>query len=119
MEPIFGFLLYAVLVIVVVVVAYKRGQAGWVYGLACLVLAPILVRLIAGAGGGGVGAAFGAFLIPVAALVVSLSRGTSEQRAVATGEDGDFRKCPFCAESVRREAVKCKHCGSELPPAGA
>jgi hypothetical protein len=24
----------------------------------------------------------------------------------------DLKKCPFCAESVRREAIKCKHCGS-------
>lgn len=27
---------------------------------------------------------------------------------------GDYRKCPQCAELVKREAVKCKHCGSEL-----
>ncbi|WP_409567677.1 DUF2628 domain-containing protein [Rugamonas sp. DEMB1] len=27
-----------------------------------------------------------------------------------------YRKCPFCAEDVRREAVKCKHCHSDLPP---
>jgi len=26
------------------------------------------------------------------------------------------RKCPFCAELVRREAVVCKHCGRDLPP---
>lgn len=28
---------------------------------------------------------------------------------------GQLKKCPFCAENVRREAVKCKHCGSALP----
>jgi len=30
----------------------------------------------------------------------------------------DFKKCPFCAEEVRLEAQKCKHCGSSLqaPP---
>ncbi|HHM8950268.1 TPA: hypothetical protein ACRNDK_004509 [Pseudomonas aeruginosa] len=26
----------------------------------------------------------------------------------------DERKCPFCAEVIKAEAVKCKHCGSML-----
>jgi hypothetical protein len=26
------------------------------------------------------------------------------------------RKCPFCAELVKREAIVCKHCGRDLPP---
>ncbi len=26
----------------------------------------------------------------------------------------DTRMCPYCAEEVRAEAVKCKHCGSYL-----
>jgi YD repeat-containing protein len=28
----------------------------------------------------------------------------------------DLRKCPACAEWVKREARICKHCGRELPP---
>lgn len=27
---------------------------------------------------------------------------------------GDLRRCPFCAEIIRREALKCKHCGSDV-----
>ncbi|MBI4707573.1 MAG: hypothetical protein HY761_06575 [Candidatus Omnitrophica bacterium] len=22
--------------------------------------------------------------------------------------------CPFCAEPIRKEAIKCRHCGSEI-----
>ena len=26
------------------------------------------------------------------------------------------RKCPACAEYIKREAARCKHCGQEAPP---
>jgi hypothetical protein len=27
------------------------------------------------------------------------------------------RACPFCAETIKAAALKCKHCGSDLPAA--
>lgn len=37
---------------------------------------------------------------------------------VLTGESS-LKPCPWCAESIRAEAVKCRHCGSILDASGA
>jgi peptidoglycan/LPS O-acetylase OafA/YrhL len=117
MEPIFGFLLFGVVVTIVAVVSAKRHQKWWAYALASIIIGFIAVPVVSAAGGSGGAAGFAAFLAPIGALFVSLSRPTGEAMAVQTGASSDFRKCPFCAEAIRREAVKCKHCGSEVSPA--
>lgn len=72
-----------------------------------------------GKGKGGAGFALGLFLGPIGIVIIALMKeNTVEVEAMALSS-GESRKCPFCAELVKREALICKHCGKELPPVPA
>jgi hypothetical protein len=57
---------------------------------------------------------YGATLFVVALPHALLLRRAAslEKRAFSDG----LKKCPYCAEMVRKEAIVCKHCGRDFAP---
>lgn len=84
MEIAIGWLFLAV---VVGIIAANRGRSGFGWFLLSLAISPLI---------GGV-------------LVLALGSPKADPAS-----DGEHKKCPACAEWVKREAVKCKHCGEQL-----
>ncbi len=54
------------------------------------------------------------FLLFIVAFIHSLFLKPSNRKVEETQMKEGLVKCPFCAEMIKPEAVKCKHCGSEI-----
>lgn len=76
--------------VVSAVIASSKGRSGCGWFLLGILLGP-----------------FGLIL----ALVVGRNTTEVERREI---QGGEMKRCPHCAELIRREAIKCRFCGSDL-----
>jgi len=87
----FALVIWILFGVVTAVVATNKGKNGCAWFALGVLLGP-----------------FGLIL----SLVTPRDQTAVEQKAVSSGE---MRKCPYCAELIKAEAIKCRFCGSDLP----
>lgn len=52
-------------------------------------------------------------------MVIFGSKKTDSASDGAGSKDLDTRSCPFCAETIKNAAIRCKHCGADIDSAAA
>lgn len=63
----------------------------------------------------GEGFALGFFLGVIGLIIIFLQSRNLEAIEQSNIASGLYKKCPYCAEVIKSEAVICKYCGKELP----
>ena len=56
------------------------------------------------------------FLSPLISGIILLVMGEDKEGVENNSiSEGNSRKCPYCAEIIKKEAIVCRYCGKELP----
>ena len=80
------FITWFILSILVGVYASSKGKSGVGYIFISLILSPLI------------------------GFIIALVAQPTERQG------SRLRKCPFCAEDIKSEAIVCKHCGRDVEP---
>ena len=88
-------LIWLCLCIATWVIASKKGRSGFGFFLLSIILSPIV----------GI----------IAALIASENTAKLEENQLASGAS---KRCPYCAEIIKKEATICKYCNKEQPEIG-